>query len=360
MCMYNTKQHPLVAKRDIIVVKYLRKSPGEDVWKTPCQCTRVELNKELIPLEDRMKIRPYNSICNSITAGAIHTLTVNNDRDWDGCQAFKAIIPKGTKYFVDVNGRSIVARKLLITDEKISIKVPDQSLIVDMLEQRPAVDGIAVGDFYFKDQGFMSPFDLTKEIIPNISGVVIGFKDNGDPLIWSGKVFSGIMDRDWLSQFDEFISNPGDDAEGEKHKAAFLKNYPKFDKVRFEAYAKCMKYKPEIGEWYIPAWKEQKIMIENLQFIHASAWYTGVNCILPTGWYWTSSEFGSYDCWCIGLNEYDARRSWYSRHFSGGVCFFLASTNKIPKITIKCLTSEEEKEPALKKIIKKYVRKRKA
>lgn len=360
MCMYNTKQHPLVAKRDIIVVKYIKKSPGEDVWKTPCQCTRVELNKELIPLKNRMEIRPCNSICNSITDGAIHAFTVNNDRDWDEYQAFKAIIPKGTKYFVDVNGRSIAARKLLITDEKISIKVPDQSLIVDMLKQRPTVNGIAVGDFYFKDQGFMSPFDLTKEIIPNISGVVIGFKDNGDPLIWSGEVSSGIMDRNLHSQFDEFISNPGDDAEGEKHKAAFLKNYPKFDKVRFEAYAKCMEYKPEIGEWYIPAWKEQKIMIENLQFIYASAWYTRVNCILPIGWYWTSSEYNSYYYWNISLGEYGAARGWYYRNDSSMVCFFLASTNKIPKITIKCLTSEEEKKPALKKIIKKYVRKRKA
>lgn len=358
MCMYNTKQHPLVAKRDIIVVKYLRKEGGQ--IRTPCQGTVVELNKPLIADREKMQMRESNSIVYSIEGGAIHALTVNRDSWWERTTPYKAIIPKGTEYYVDVRGLCVAARQLVITEEEIHLETPDQSLVLDLLEQRPTVDGIAVGDFYFKDQGFMSPFDLTKEIIPKISGIVIGFKDNGDPLIWSGEVSEGKMDKLWDSRFDVFISYPEADAEGEKHKEAFLKNYPKFDKVRFEAYAKCMEYKPEIGEWYIPAWKEQKIMIENLQFIHASAWYTGVNCILPTGWYWTSSEGSSRYCWRILLYENFACSDWRCRYYSCRICFFLASTNKIPKITIKCLTSEEEKESALKKIIKKYVRKRKA
>lgn len=358
MCMYLTRQLPLVAKRDIICVKYLRVTADKE-YKTPCQCTPVPIGEIFKAYPARVEIRNGSSITKAIHGGAIHALTYNHDKWFDGCLPCKAIIPAGTEYWVDVNGYSLAAKQMIITNQAINIEIPDESLLRDMLEQVPTVEGISVGDYYIKDKGFISPLSIKKDMLPEISGVVVGFKGT-EPLIWSGEVSDGRMDTEYNSQFDKFISDPDSDFDGEKHKEAFLKNYTeKFDKDRFQAYAKCMSYKPHIGEWYIPAYAEQKEMVNNLLFVNAAAWFSHSGMFMVPGYYWTSSEYGVCSCWGIALGEDGACRDWDDRDCSRRVCFFLASTNKIPKVKIEGLTAEKEKEPILSKI-RKYVRKRKA
>ena len=358
MCMYLTRQLPLVAKRDIICVKYLRVTADKE-YKTPCQCTTVPIGEIFKAYPARVEIRNGSSITKAIYGGATHALTYNHDKWFDDCLPCKAIIPVGTEYWVDVNGYSIAAKQMIITNQAINIEVPDESLLRDILEQVSTVEGISVGDYYIKDKGFISPLSITKDMLSEISGVVVGFKGT-EPLIWSGEVSEGIMDTKYNSQFDKLISDPDSDFDGEKHKEAFLKNYTeKFDKDRFYAYAKCMSYKPHIGEWYIPAYAEQKEMINNLLFVNAAAWFSHSRMFMVPGYYWTSSEDGVDDCWYINLDEDYAGRDWYYRYWSFSICFFLASTNKIPKVKIEGLTTEKEKKPILSKIMK-YVRKRKA
>ena len=148
--------------------------------------------------------------------------------------------------------------------------------------------------------------------------------------------------------------------DGEKHMNTFLKNYGEdFDKDRFQVYGKCISYKPEIGKWYHPAFGEMNVFIKNLMFIHAAAWLTGINMfLLPEGCYWTSSERCLDGCWIMRLNYEDTGCGWCYRCDRYKACFFLASTNNIPKVKINYLTTKKEDKYLIKKTIKtvkKYV-----
>lgn len=145
MCMYLTRQLPLVAKRDIICVKYLRVTADKE-YKTPCQCTTVPIGEIFKAHPARVEIRNGSSITKAIHGGAIHALTYNHDKWFDGCLPCKAIIPAGTEYWVDVNGYSLAAKQMIITNQTINIETPDESLLRNMLEQVPTVEGISVGD----------------------------------------------------------------------------------------------------------------------------------------------------------------------------------------------------------------------
>ena len=365
MCMYSTRQRPLVAKNDIVCVKYLRKTPGGTLL-TPCRDVEPPINKPFKPANKEVDF--YERFMTvELNGGVIHAQTQNVTGKWGrDCVAFKAIIPKGTEYWVDVRGYAIAAKKMVITDEKININKPDETLLKDILSQTISSGDISVGDFYIKDKGFISPLDMTEEYAKEAVGIVVGFKGK-EPLIWDGNVNEYLsIDTHYDSKFDEFISSEKikEDMDGEKHMAAFLKKYGKnFDKDSFQVYGKCVTYKPEVGKWYHPAFGEMNTFIENLMFVHAAAWLTGINAFLPVGWYWTSSEGGADRCWGVYLYGGDADYRWRYRNGRYRTCFFLASTNNIPKVKINCLTTEKEDKSFIKKTVKavkKYVSRRKA
>lgn len=358
MCMYSTRQRPLVAKRDIMCVKYLRKK-ADGKFYTPCQNVEAPIGVPFLPVCQEIDFEKY-SLTSSLSRGVIHAQTQNID-GWDDARPYKAIIPKGTEYWIDVRGYAIAAKQLIMTDEAIKLDKPDESLLKDLLENAPSMEGITVGDFYIKDHGFVSPFDMTKALKSKIDGVVVGFNDS-KPLIWSGDVYTQlVMDSNYDSKFDEYTSQPEKDFAGEKHLDSFIANYGEsFDKGRFQAYAICREYKPSVGKWYIPAFGELGIMVENLAFIHASAWLADTPTFMETGWYWTSSECSADGCWYICLGSYDAHGRWDYRDGRYRACFFLASTSISVKNNTKSLTSKPKKTgSALEEITKsfsKYVR----
>ena len=358
MCMYSTRQQPLIAKQDIVCVKYLKKTMGGEL-RTPFQAVPVPIGKPFTPSQESVDF-DRGSMTYSLSGGVIHAMT--HVVDWNDAIPYKAIIPKGTEYWIDVRSRAIAAKKMIISDEKIDIAQPDESLLRDLLSNTPTEGELSVGDYYIKGKGFISPFEVNEDIIPQIAGVIVGFKDK-EPIIWSGEVAKDLaMDTQWNSKFDKYVSEPEKDFDGEKHLEEFLKNYKNFDKSRFEAYAACVAYKPKIGKWYIPAFGEKKIMIDNLSFIHAAAWISKSNMFLPTGYYWTSSECYAEGCWDVCVYDGDADRDWYYRYYHGHVCFFLASTNEVVKVKISLTAEKEKSSPMAKalKTVKKYVRKRKS
>lgn len=365
MCMYSTRQHPLVAKNDIICVKYLRKTP-EGKLITPCRDIEPPINKQFKPACKEIEFYE-RFMTHELNGGVIHAQTQNVTGKWGtDCIAFKAIIPKGTEYWVDVRGYAIAAKKMVITDEEINIEKPDKTLLKDILSQTISSGDISVGDFYIKDKGFLSPLDMTEEYAKEAVGIVVGFKGK-EPLIWDGNVSEYLaIDTHYDSKFDEFIPSDKikEDMDGEKHMAAFLKKYGEnFDKDRFQVYGKCVTYKPEVGKWYHPAFGEMNTLIENLMFVHAAAWLTGISAFLPVGWYWTSSECRAGYCWDVRLGNCYADYFWGCRDGRRRACFFLASTNNILKVKISCLTAEKEDKSFIKKTVKavkKYVSRRKA
>lgn len=328
MCMYGTHSKPLVAKKDIVCVKYLKKSGNK--YYTPAREVEVKLNKVFKPTT--VLDKPVTWECSyEFNGGVIHAHTYCVGGWGSSAKAFKAVIPAGTEYWVNTRANSLVAREMLITNEEININEPDETLIKELLEHAPKYGKLTVGDYYLNDGTYVSPFKVTDEVRSKIAGVIVGFR-NKKPLIWSGEVSDYLkIDAEYDSKFDKFTDDPKKDFNGKKHMDAFVKGYgDKFDKKRFQAHGACLDYKPEIGKWYIPAAAEQVMMFSNLMYINAAAWLAKTTLrIDEADWFWTSSECSSRGCWRVRLRgDDDVSVGWRYRGDGRSVCFFLASPRK--------------------------------
>ena len=110
MCLYIGKNSSFSAKSDIIVYKEL-KQIGKNDYVTPCQDFPVKLDNLLIP-EGIATEKPCG-FKYRIEEGTIHAYTSSNGNDLK----FKAIIKKGTKFWIQDDLTEVAAEKLYITSE---------------------------------------------------------------------------------------------------------------------------------------------------------------------------------------------------------------------------------------------------
>ena len=110
MCLYIGKNSIFIAKSDIIVYKEL-KQIGKNDYVTPCQDFPVKLDNLLIP-EGIATEKPCG-FKYRIEEGTIHAYTSSNGNDLK----FKAIIKKGTKFWIQDDLTEVAAEKLYITSE---------------------------------------------------------------------------------------------------------------------------------------------------------------------------------------------------------------------------------------------------
>ena len=110
MCLYIGKNSSFIAKSDIIVYKEL-KQIGKNDYVTPCQDFPVKLDNLLIP-EGIATEKPCG-FKYRIEEGTIHAYTSSNGNDLK----FKAIIKKGTKFWIQDDLTEVAAEKLYITSE---------------------------------------------------------------------------------------------------------------------------------------------------------------------------------------------------------------------------------------------------
>ena len=111
MCLYIGKNSSFIAKSDIIVYKEL-KQIGKDDYVTPCQDFPVKLDNILIP-EGIATEKPCG-FKYRIEEGTIHAYTFSNGGN---DLKFKAIIKKGTKFWIQDDLIEVAAEKLYITSE---------------------------------------------------------------------------------------------------------------------------------------------------------------------------------------------------------------------------------------------------
>lgn len=116
----------MVAPYDIKVLKYLRKH-SDGRFTTPCQETPVTFKE---PLEARPSTPQwsaegqdnYGRAIYSVGAGLVHAkLSPGNDY---GNYCVEAVIPKGTKFWIDPFGNDIGAERLIVTENKVSTDRP--------------------------------------------------------------------------------------------------------------------------------------------------------------------------------------------------------------------------------------------
>ena len=115
MCLYigNKKGH--IAVNDIVCFKELILKDGK--YETPYQETKVTLGKYLIPDSDP-EISEYG-FKYKMDGGVIHAyLDLSNCVPGD--TIFKAIIKKGTRFWLQDDLREVAAEKLFITEEKVT------------------------------------------------------------------------------------------------------------------------------------------------------------------------------------------------------------------------------------------------
>lgn len=124
MCLFTNRTKPLVASKDLIVNKELVIIYGK--YYTPYQNVEVKLNSYLIAPTSTSKDMSLFGF-NQISREGVHSYT-----HLDEHIGFKAIIPKGTPFWISSDLKEIASTELYITDE-ICNEETDLKEICDLL-----------------------------------------------------------------------------------------------------------------------------------------------------------------------------------------------------------------------------------
>ena len=329
MCLYIRDKQPRVAKRDIVVLKYL-KQVGKR-YESPCQGTPVTLGKLMVAQPDTPYISYeckdlYGREISSMGGGVIHAKLSESDDYGNYCA--KAIIPKGTEYWIDPFGTEIAARQMLITEEKGSNESVDTQLFKEILESAPEKNGIRVGDYQMIDDSFVHP---TKRIAKTkVRGIVCGFYEDGSPIICALEMFREVWDTDRDSKIGEHTSweKAMKLFNGREVTAQYKKQIKGKDKERFGAFERCINYRKDKKEdWYFGSLGETMTMLDNAAYLNAAHNITGLGFIINTDyWYWSCSECGSDGSWDCGLFRGRVGCYWDCKDYTGSIVPFYAST----------------------------------
>jgi hypothetical protein len=329
MCLYIRDKQPRVAKRDIVVLKYLEQVGKR--YASPCQGTPVTLGKLMVAQPDTPYISYeckdlYDREISSMGGGVIHAKLSESDDYGNYCA--KAIIPKGTEYWIDPFGTEIAARQMLITEEEGSNESVDTPLFKEILESAPEKNGIRVGDYQMIDDSFVHP---TKRIAKTkVRGIVCGFYEDGSPIICALEMFREVWDTDCNSKIGEHTSceKAMKLFNGREVTAQYKKQIKGKDKERFGAFERCINYRKDKKEdWYFGSLGETMTMLDNAAYLNAAHKITGLGFIIKTNyWYWSCSEDDSgypLDC-CLG--SYRVYCCWYYKGSTSNIVPFCAST----------------------------------
>ena len=300
MCLFIRDKQPRVAKKDIVVLKYLLKTNRE--YSSPCMGTSVTLGTLMVAKPDTPSIN-YASIDNfdreisSMSSGVIHAKLMESDDYGNYCA--KTIIPKGTEYWIDSFGTEIAARQMLITEEEGSNESIDIQLFKEILESAPEKNGIRVGDYQMIDDSFVHP---TKRIAKTkVRGIVCGFYEDGSPIICALEMFREVWDTNSNSKIGEHTSwkEAKKLFNGRDVTAQYKKQIKKKDKRKFNAFERCINYRKDKKEnWYFGSLGETMTMLDNAAYLNAAHNITSLGFIINTDyWYWSCSECDSDVSW---------------------------------------------------------------
>lgn len=130
MCLFTKQKEPLIAQEDIKCFKILREESGQ--WITPYRDYPIKFNIELTSEDNEkdtlLKVfgfyqvdKGYFHSCNSKESAIkyMQDIKITYTRRKYKCPpltAFKAIIPKGSKYYIGA-GEDLCSNKLIIINE---------------------------------------------------------------------------------------------------------------------------------------------------------------------------------------------------------------------------------------------------
>lgn len=297
----------------------------------------MEFGKKLVALPetrtswDREGADNYGRQIFSIGAGVIHARLVPTGGI--SCCCKKAIIPKGTEFWMDPFGNDIAAKSMIITDEDVDTSnwaIPEV-LIQLILKSAPESNGVHVGDYQLTNNSFVSPSaDLPKE---EVRGQVCGFYKDGSPIICGLERLEAAWDskRRQLGKQYSTYDEAWQAFNGREITNEYLKQHTE-DKG-FEAFHLCSTYREEYGEeWFFGALGEIAAMLDNSLYLNAARAVTGLGYYI-TGeyWYWSCSERDGLGPFYCGLGYFMVYRGWYCKDCRCSVVPFFASQREKKK-----------------------------
>lgn len=334
MCLCTKQKEPLVAQRNIKVYKHVSYiDDDKKTAKSLCQGTRFNLNADFVPDSSTVDITGHTEHL-EINGGVIHACLYP---DYGRGRCLVAYIPKGTEYWFGLEGTTVCAKKLHVTNQEVTpenFAGMDEELATQLYSDAPSFNGIKVGCFLVKNTDdskmFVSPIWVNDKPAENIIGIVVGFTPENKPIIASHKHYlesTSIDNRYDCSLNDKYLSKE----EARKDFNGY-KNFKGWKKVcegnptRFEAYAQVTAFGEE---YYVPALGEMECMLENIKYVAAGFTLAGRNCpVSMPGWYWTSSGRSADGSWVCGIGSDGVRRGWFGKDAHGRVVPFVAFDGK--------------------------------
>ena len=332
MCLSTKNKEPRVANRNMLVLKYVCKKGRK--YTSPCRGTVIPINKTLRPINPVPDLRKgwidsKGNETQTLFGGVIHARITPTNL---GNCCVKAIIPKGTRFWVDPALKEIAAERMIVTAEEIK-GIPDKNLFIEILNTAPEKNGVRVGDYQLEDNTFVHPADNTKDLNPR--GIVCGFTPDGKPLVCAVETLFGMWDRQWDSQFDDFLDGDREKAATKFNGREITRKYAKSrerDASRFEAFEKCINYRKDKNEeWYFGAIGETLELVNNAEYINAAHHITGIGDALDYNWFWSCSEDCSHfslGCYICGGGVFCG---WDGKDYCNRIVPFFASTKKPEK-----------------------------
>ena len=286
MCLYIGKNSSFIAKSDIIVYKEL-KQIGKNDYVTPCQDFPVKLDNLLIP-EGIATEKPCG-FKYRIEEGTIHAYTSSNGNDLK----FKAIIKKGTKFWIQDDLTEVAAEKLYITSELAGKEETDLSEYIKEF-------GV---DVHLKDGRrckITDSFDK-KDVIG-----VYGYDNQVIALESKGLQLSDDYSLPGHPKVIDDLSEAKKDLDGYGNTKQLKSLGIKSD---------ALDYCEKLGkDWYIPSLGQVKLVAENMLRINLTLKHLGKDT-LPFSWFWSSTLRSSLYAWrCCSDGD-----GWYGDFYCGHV-----------------------------------------
>ena len=334
MCLYIGYKKPFVAKSDITVYKYVSKNNGK--YYTACRDYPVNTNKVIKPDKNgEIVLNSYNKY--RIKGGAIHacTTTFDNWFDWfDDNICLRAVIRKGTEFYIQDDLKQVAAKELYITDEEVTDKRSTDltEYLEDAIKNTESNgNGVKVGYYRLSNGNFVNPFEYKEG---TIIGVVAFFDKNGNPI----SIGVNFKKLPWMKMpFNNKVSSNifyediVEDMDGIKHTKDIVSSKD-YDPDNFAAVEYCSNYSTEgtkPGDWYMPAIGECVKIAQNMLIINTSLLKAGF-ATFDLSYLWSSSERG---VWSVSF-------AWYCNVDVG--CYFYYDFREVAVVVCPCLAFIDE------------------
>ena len=334
MCLYIGYTKPFVAKSDITVYKYVIKNEGK--YYTACLCYKVNTNKVMkADKNGDIVLDYYNKY--SIEGGVIHACTTTFDNSFKNKVCLKAVIKKGTEFYIQDDLKNVAAKELYITDEEVTDKRSTDltEYIEDAIKNAESYnDCVKVGYYRLSNGKFVNPLEYKEG---TIIGVVAFFDKNGNP------VSVGVKSENipWMKiplinivSSNIYCDDRIKDMDGMRNTKNILSRKD-YDPDNFVAVEYCNNYSTEgtkPGDWYMPAIEECLKITQNMLIINMSLSKAGFDTFELYSYIWSSSTCSIFEnsyAWACGVSSGHCIGYDYGRSYAYCVCPCLAFIDKV-------------------------------